>query len=122
MRRFVILEHDHPYLHWDLMLEEESSLRTWRLENPPTTDVLIQATPLASHRLIYLEYEGPVSGDRGIVRRWDQGSYQLISHDETHWLFEMLGQRSRGRACLELRADHWIFLLQAITNGDGLNV
>src|SRR5437879_2020084 len=34
MRRFVILEHDHPQLHWDLMLEAGPALRTWRLSAP----------------------------------------------------------------------------------------
>ena len=31
---------------------------------------------LADHRLDYLEYEGPVSGDRGSVRRVDGGQYR----------------------------------------------
>src|SRR5205807_395991 len=35
MPRFVILEHDHPELHWDLMLEAGPVLRTWRLAAPP---------------------------------------------------------------------------------------
>ena len=36
MPRFVILEHDHPRLHWDLMLQTGDALRTWRLASPPT--------------------------------------------------------------------------------------
>src|SRR2546429_613448 len=35
MPRFVILEHDHPELHWDLMLEAGPVLRTWPLAAPP---------------------------------------------------------------------------------------
>ena len=35
MPRFVILEHDYPELHWDLMLETAGALRTWRLLRPP---------------------------------------------------------------------------------------
>ena len=35
MPRFVILEHDHPHLHWDLMLEADGSLHAWRLACVP---------------------------------------------------------------------------------------
>jgi hypothetical protein len=74
MPRFVILEHDHPLLHWDLMLEAGDALNTWRLAAPPGTQS-IQATGLDDHRRIYLDYEGPVSGNRGNVRRWDAGLF-----------------------------------------------
>ena len=68
MPRFVILEHDHPVLHWDLMLEAGDVLQTWRLANPPTPGCAIDATALPDHRLTYLDYEGPVSGNREIGR------------------------------------------------------
>ena len=35
------------------------------------------ATRLPDHRLAYLEYEGPVSGNRGVVRRIDSGKYEI---------------------------------------------
>src|SRR5580765_3650553 len=35
MPRYVILAHDHPFPHWDLMLERDASLRTWRLATLP---------------------------------------------------------------------------------------
>lgn len=74
MPRFVILEHDHPLLHWDLMLEAGDVLQTWRLATPPGTQPL-EATALGDHRRMYLDYEGPVSGNRGKVRRWDAGLF-----------------------------------------------
>src|SRR5947199_376784 len=58
MPRFVILEHDHPARHWDLLLESEGVLRAWRLPAPPQGDALVQAN--FDHRLFYLDYEGPV--------------------------------------------------------------
>ena len=73
MPLFVVLQHDYPTLHWDFMLEAGKSLRTWRLMSPPTQDSEVGAEPLANHRLRYLDYEGPVSGDRGHVARWDAG-------------------------------------------------
>ena len=73
--RFVILRHDHPYLHWDLLLEEDTSCRCWRLLREPCSGEPIAAERLPPHRLQYLDYEGPVTGNRGNVRRIVSGSY-----------------------------------------------
>lgn len=75
MPRFVVLEHDHPTPHWDLMLQQGEVLRTWRLASPPAPGEPIPATASFDHRLLYLDYEGPVSGNRGTVRRWEAGTY-----------------------------------------------
>jgi hypothetical protein len=99
MPRFVILEHDHPHLHWDLMLEVGPSLKTWRLPAPPSADPRA-ATPMGDHRLAYLDYEGPVSGGRGTVTRWDAGSYQRLPGAEPAWTIELEGTRWRGTATL----------------------
>ena len=68
MPRYVILEHDHPFLHWDLMLEAGDALRTWRLLAPPSAAEPVPAQDLARHRKHYLDYEGPVSGNRYSIR------------------------------------------------------
>jgi hypothetical protein len=78
MPRYVILTHDHPFLHWDLMLEDGGVLRTWRLLEEPAVGRTVPAEKLPDHRLAYLDYEGPVSGDRGNVVRWDYGTYDVI--------------------------------------------
>ena len=65
MPRYVILDHDHPSRHWDFMLESGGVLRTWRLLAEPTAGGPIAAEPLGDHRIAYLDYEGPLSGDRG---------------------------------------------------------
>src|SRR5437764_266524 len=75
MPRYVILEHDHPRRHWDLMLEAGGALCTWRLEAWPRDGVQIRAELIGDHRLAYLDYEGPVSGNRGRVERRDEGTY-----------------------------------------------
>lgn len=77
MLRFVILTHDFPELHWDLMLEQGDVLRTWRLAKPPAVGVAIEAEPLPDHRRHYLDYEGAVSGGRGNVARFAAGHYVL---------------------------------------------
>src|SRR6185437_4307487 len=61
MSRFVLLEHDHPELHWDLMLESGAVLRTWRLTAPPCGGEVITAMASFDHRALYLDYEGPIS-------------------------------------------------------------
>ena len=85
MPAFVILEHELPTdnprgTHWDLMLEQEGmdSLLTWALTEIPRLGATIEATQLPNHRPLYLHYEGPVSGNRGEVHRWDAGEYQTI--------------------------------------------
>ena len=83
MPRFVILCHDPApdttqRLHWDLMLETENALRTWALSEEISSGVSVSARQLAHHRKAYLDYEGPVSGNRGSVHRWDHGVYDLL--------------------------------------------
>ena len=108
MPRFVILEHDFPELHWDFMLEVGGSLQTWRLAEPPhQDDNAIASVCLADHRLEYLEYEGPVSGNRGTVRRWDRGDYEVLVSGAGEELRILLhGQRLNGIAVLQT---HWTF-------------
>ncbi len=101
MPRFVVLEHDWPRLHWDLMLEHDGILRTWRLAAPPEANATIDAEASFDHRLIYLDYEGPVSGNRGTVRRWDAGTYRVEEEMAERLCLWFEGQRLRGRAILE---------------------
>jgi DNA polymerase Ligase (LigD) len=103
MPRFVILEHDHPHLHWDLMLEVGDSLRTWRLPSPPQPGHVVPIEPIGDHRLAYLDYEGPVSANRGSVHRWDQGTFALVGDALRPLAVDLHGQRIQGR--LELFED-----------------
>jgi hypothetical protein len=96
MARFVILEHDHPCLHWDLMLEVGQALRTWRLASPPVPGRAIPAKALGAHRLLYLDYEGPVSGNRGHVVRWDSGQCHWQADTADRVAVELAGARVRG--------------------------
>ena|SRR5438128_9439214 len=107
MPRFVILEHDHPNLHWDLMLESGELLATWRLPGPPEMGT-VRATRIGEHRRLYLDYEGPVSGERGHVKRWDWGTYDEIDTTAERLMLHLHGQRLTARATLEqIRDDEW---------------
>ncbi len=102
--RFVLLRHEVPEgfgrsSHWDLMIErpdvaEEHRLATWAIEALPVTwaEFLqiddcsrdrIEAIQLPDHRAHYLDYEGPIPGDRGQVSRSLAGNVTwLIATEE----------------------------------------
>jgi hypothetical protein len=80
-RRFVVLSHqlpetEHRLNHWDLMLEFNGQLETWALDGLPQAGQTVQAQKLSAHRTAYLDYEGPVSGDRGSVTRVLSGRFE----------------------------------------------
>lgn len=106
MPRFVLLAHDHPVLHWDFMLEHGDTLLTWRLSRIPAADGNpVPAEPLPDHRTVYLDYEGPVSGNRGTVRRVDAGLYEWQTREDGRLEIQLTGQLLRGRAALERVAE-----------------
>lgn len=109
--RYVLLEHDYPQLHWDFMLEVGAVLKTWRLAQLPNeSDNVIEATPLGDHRLAYLDYEGPVSGGRGRVRRIDAGVYSLIegTPGDSRLVLSLHGQYLQAACVLEsLSGESW---------------
>jgi hypothetical protein len=83
--RYVVLSHegiDPP--HFDLMFEVEPGselLATWRSDHWPieSGDYLDR---LPDHRRHYLDYEGPISDNRGYVRRIASGLLFLGSRGE----------------------------------------
>ena len=93
--QYVVLRHEgiaDP--HYDLMLElaPGAALTTWRslvwpLRNPTPL------TPLDDHRREYLTYEGPLTGDRGAVRRVAGGSYELIHRGRVMLIVRLPGQQ-----------------------------
>lgn len=115
MPRFVILEHDHPHLHWDLMLQDGAVLRTWRLSVPPAAGAPSLAEPIGDHRPLYLDYEGPVSNNRGQVARWDAGTFDWLSRQADAIDVHLRGQRLTGILRLHRRSDGiWHALLAEI--------
>lgn len=101
MSRFVVLQHDAPSgLHWDFMLQAKGVLKTWSLECPPDDPACTAARALPDHRVHYLDYEGEVSGGRGHVVRWDQGTYETIARSDEAWEVRLTGAKLAGRALL----------------------
>jgi hypothetical protein len=109
MPRFVLLHHEMPAgrarpPHWDLMLEFGAALRTWALDEEPQIGRTIAARSLSDHRLEYLTYEGPVSGDRGSVSQWDAGAYELLAESDGKLVVRLAGVRLSAVATLEITA------------------
>lgn len=94
------------------MLEMGDCLRTWRLFETPRPGHLIEAERLADHRKAYLDYEGPLSDNRGQVARWDAGTFEIVRDQGDFLMIKLIGTRVLGSAMLELRdAVHWSFCL-----------
>jgi hypothetical protein len=99
MPRYVILQHLMPPhsgrgSHYDLMLQVHDKLFTWALPDLPRADLQTTATRLPDHRLAYLDYEGPISGGRGEVRRVDSGNYKPREWTESLVICELQGVSS----------------------------
>jgi hypothetical protein len=90
--RFVLLEHRWNGVHWDFMLESGGRLRTWAIDEPVAVGRTLPARSLADHRSAYLDYEGPVSGDRGSVAQVDGGTYVPLE-----WMDDRVRVRLEGR-------------------------
>jgi hypothetical protein len=139
MPRFVLLHHECPpgydrTSHWDLMLEAGKSLRTWALIKlpqdwqaaqshtaslvpscaAPSNENIVGAELLGDHRRDYLDYEGPVSGERGRVRRIDEGTYKTLSDSAERWTIELRGGHLQGTVTLTAdteNSDNWTLTL-----------
>ena len=118
MPRFVLLEHRWNGVHWDFMLEAGESLRTWAIDAPIVPGDELPARALADHRLAYLDYEGPVSGNRGSVRRNDRGTYEPLVWEGDRVAVRLQGAQLVGVAELRRTGDTeappraWVFRLK----------
>jgi hypothetical protein len=78
------------------------------LVKPPNPGEALAATAVFEHRLLYLEYEGPISGDRGRVARWEHGTFTGEVWDEKRIVVHLSGERLRGFLRLEhAEGDAW---------------
>ncbi len=109
--RYAILRHEGiDPLHFDLLFETEpgSMLAAWRSDAWPIagTTPLIR---LPDHRPLYLDYEGPISGNRGRVRRIKGGTCDIESGEE-QWAIHL-----PAGSCLILtrqRDNDWLAISQ----------
>lgn len=102
--RFALLRHEVPAdfrrgSHWDLLLEREVVCWTWALEELPAGiegdqgPTVVEALRLPDHRKHYLEYEGPVSKDRGVVTRVLEGQCQWQESTDQRICVQLASER-----------------------------
>jgi hypothetical protein len=128
MPRYVVLLHDtQPCTnarrsgpHFDWMFDNGRGLWTWAIEERLLHDTVgpVNAVRLADHRREYLDYEGPVSGNRGSVTQVEGGDFELIQCLPERYEFRVEGERcgtivfqrilSEDRS--EFRSDRWNWL------------
>jgi len=102
--RFVIQKHSKGSdVHWDLMIELDSTLATWRINVRPEELMgkTIAAEKIFDHELRFLIYEGPVNNGKGTVCIADSGRCDIqINHgDRITGTFD--GKYLKGRFCLK---------------------
>jgi hypothetical protein len=76
----------------------------------------VPAVPLPDHRPHYLTYEGPVSGDRGTVARYDAGTFEWITDAADRVEVALAGGRLGGRCALEAASGRWTAAFDARGN------
>jgi hypothetical protein len=88
--RFVILWHEVDNMpgrqnHYDFLLESAGFFITIELSELPWEVALVRGKVLSPHRLEYWDLEGPISGNRGCVRRITRGNYQMVPTEQNAW-------------------------------------
>jgi hypothetical protein len=98
------------------MLETGETLRTWAIPVLPndwakagtrsgyaeiSQSNTVAVQNIGDHRLAYLDYEGPVSGDRGSVRRLDMGVFTTRHESAERWEITVEGQFLHGEITLQ---------------------
>lgn len=117
--RFALLRHEVPddfgrASHWDLLLEHGDVCWTWALDTLPAGltaavgPAAVEARRLADHRQHYLDYQGPVSDNRGRVTRVQAG--ECLWHEASDSTVRV--QLTSAAGALELSlvsvdADRW---------------
>ncbi len=96
-KRYVIQQHFLPdgTFHFDLMFEEENVLKTYQLKDIQKliNGEKILGKNIQDHRIIYLDYEGEISGNRGYVKIFDKGFY--ITNKKDSNLIEFVVESSQ---------------------------
>ncbi len=116
MGRFVVQRHDARRLHWDFRLEMDGVLKSWAVpKEPPTRPGLRRlAVAVEDHDLDYIDFEGVIPEGEygaGTVEIWDKGNFELESRKPEKLVFELRGEKMKGRYTLvhfTEKAENWL--------------
>lgn len=116
MGRFVVQRHDASRLHWDFRLEMDGVLKSWAVpKKPPTMPGLRRlAVAVEDHDLDYIDFEGIIPEGEygaGTVEIWDKGNFELESWKPEKLVFELRGEKMKGRYTLvhfTEKAENWL--------------
>lgn len=102
---FVIQEHNASHLHWDLRLEMDGVLKSFALpkEPPQVEGIKRLAIHVEDHPIDYASFEGIIPEGNygaGTVKIWDKGEFKLEDQDENRMVFELRGQKMKGKFVL----------------------
>lgn len=102
---FVIQEHNASHLHWDLRLEMDGVLKSWVFPKEPPVGEGIKrlAIQVEDHPINYASFEGIIPEGNygaGTVKIWDKGEFKLEDQDEDRMIFELKGQKMKGKFVL----------------------
>jgi CRP-like cAMP-binding protein len=71
-------------------------MRAWEFREDLLTILRQHVQALPDHRREYLDYEGPISGDRGYVRRVAEGTCELLRETPTEWVVRLQSEVIAG--------------------------
>ena len=102
---FVIQKHHARNLHYDFRLEMDGVLKSWAVPKEPPSEAGIKrlAVQVEDHDLGYVDFEGEIpEGEYGAgkVEIWDKGIYELIDRKKKKIVFDLHGERLKGRYTL----------------------
>lgn len=102
---FVIQKHQATRLHYDFRLEMDNVLKSWAVPKEPTTEFGTKrlAIQVDDHSLDYADFEGKIPEGEygaGTVEIWDSGTYNLLSREEGKIVFELYGEKLKGKYIL----------------------
>lgn len=99
-QQFVIQRHANlEGVHWDLMIQADQVLWTWRLDCSPEKILnhSVRAERILDHPLRFLIYQGPVQNGTGNVMISDSGNCTVIEEKVGELIIELSGRILNGR-------------------------